>query len=295
MHPINKLLAPFGFKISRPSGRFQLNRTSIVPLDYPINPINRWPHGKPNQIMEALLSEGISEYTSSLVGLRAAFKIAKIQNDEPADSPQPRWKNDFISPLDALSLMWAIMTKRPKTYLEIGSGNSTKFVRHAISSLNLQTKIISIDPYPRAEVDRICDKTIRQPFESIDLASLAAVLESGDVVFFDGSHRCFQNSDATVFFNEFIWMLPPGVLVGIHDIFLPYDYPVAWLQRYYSEQYLLGALLIADNGRKFSIKLPCNFCYETGLAERNLGEVKSQIGVNAELGGGAFWMEVNSQ
>ena len=56
-----------------------------------------------------------------------------------------------------------------------------------------------------------------------------------------------MNSDATVFFLEILPRLPGGVLVGIHDVFLPYDYPRDYADRYYSEQYLLAAHLIAGN------------------------------------------------
>ena len=80
---------------------------------------------------------------------------------------------------------------------------------------------------------------MRQPLEAVDASEFGA-LTAGDVVFFDGSHRVFQNSDVTVFFLEILPALPPGVLVQIHDIFWPVDYPPAWADRYYSEQYMAG-------------------------------------------------------
>lgn len=41
--------------------------------------------------------------------------------------------------------------------------------------------------------------------------------------------------------------LPLGVLVGIHDIDLPWDYRPGWAIRYYNEQYLLAVHLLARN------------------------------------------------
>jgi hypothetical protein len=38
--------------------------------------------------------------------------------------------------------------------------------------------------------------------------------------------------------------LKPGVLIHIHDIFLPYDYPPEWSDRFYNEQYLLACVLL---------------------------------------------------
>lgn len=67
-----------------------------------------------------------------------------------------------------------------------------------------------------------------------------------------------MNSDVTVFFLDILPRLPAGILVGIHDIFLPYDYPPQWGERFYSEQYLLAAYLLAE-GSHIEIELPCCF------------------------------------
>jgi hypothetical protein len=45
---------------------------------------------------------------------------------------------------------------------------------------------------------------------------------------------------------EIIPRLPSGVIVHIHDIFLPFEYPQDWVmqrRRFWTEQYLLQALL----------------------------------------------------
>ena len=88
--------------------------------------------------------------------------------------------------------------------------------------------------------------------------SLFDDLAAGDIVFFDGSHRVFTNSDVTVFFLEVLPRLAPGVLVQVHDIYLPDDYPPALRERYYSEQYLLAAYLLGARGR-VEIMLPNAF------------------------------------
>ena len=84
---------------------------------------------------------------------------------------------------------------------------------------------------------------VRQPLETVDPGFWTTV-EPGEIVFFDGSHRVFTNSDAVVFFLEVLPRLQPGVLVHIHDIHWPDDYPPIYHDRFYSEQYLLGALLM---------------------------------------------------
>src|SRR5262249_38681185 len=107
---------------------------------------------------------------------------------------------------------------------------------------------------PRTEIDALCDQVIRRSLEDCDLAMFDA-LTPGDVLFFDGSHRVFTNSDVTVFFFEVLPRLNPGVLVHVHDIFWPWDYPPHWNERLYAEQYLLGAMLLCDKW-PFRVVLP---------------------------------------
>ena len=145
----------------------------------------------------------------------------------------------------------------PVRYFEIGSGNSTKFARRAIKDHNLDTIITSIDPFPRAEVDIICDNIIRQPVENVNI-DIFNSLKSGDILFIDGTHRLFMNSDVSTIFLDIIPNLRPGVIVHMHDIFLPFDYPSEWIQRYYSEQYMLAIYLLSGGG-KIDIILPNNF------------------------------------
>ena len=91
------------------------------------------------------------------------------------------------------------------------------------------------------EVDGLCDEVIRAPLEECDLAVFSRV-RPGDVVFFDGSHRAFTNSDVTTFFLDVLPELPAGVLVHLHDICLPDDYPPYLDDSFYSEQYLLATI-----------------------------------------------------
>ena len=155
---------------------------------------------------------------------------------------EPVWANDWFPAFDAVILYGLLALRNPRIYLEIGSGNSTRFARRAIRDHGLRTRIISIDPCPRAEIDAICDQVLRAPLEDVDVRDVAQ-LNYEDLLFVDSSHRSFQNSDVTVFFTEILPALPPGIVYGMHDIYLPDDYPPEWAERFYSEQYLLAAYL----------------------------------------------------
>jgi hypothetical protein len=218
-----------------------------IRLEYPPAPrrTNRHGYGKPSH-------PGLTQLLSQEDGLIAG-ELGRLMEWEHelaaiptrAVSPtEPHWDNGFLFGLDGATIYSFLRQRCPSTYLEIGSGNSTLFAARARRDGRLETRLVSIDPAPRREIDRLCDRVLRSPLQDVPL-DLFAALEPGDVVLFDGTHRVFTNSDATVFFLEVMPLLPAGVLVGIHDIHLPDDYRPEHYERYYSEQYLLAAYLLA--------------------------------------------------
>jgi len=97
--------------------------------------------------------------------------------------------------------------------------------------------------------------------------------------------------------------LRPGILVQIHDIFLPEDYPAAWNDRLYSEQYLLGAMLLSGN-RLFDVVAPNYFiCKDQELGAEVRRIFKSPDGgpdipflydTAAATPGASFWLVTKS-
>jgi hypothetical protein len=220
-----------------------------VILEYPIDPTPRYGYGKPpHASLKALIARGDARYEAHLKSLlaygEALSAIAQRPNDGTA---APTFTNTYFSGLDAVDLYAILAQRNPATLLEIGSGFSTRFARRSIEDNRLRTKIVSCDPEPRADIASISDRIIREPFEQLDLSVLDTLGEN-DILFIDSSHRCFTNSDVTVQFLDAIPRLKPGVLIHIHDILLPYDYPPAWSPRHYSEQYLLACYLLGGGG-----------------------------------------------
>lgn len=184
--------------------------------------------------------------------------LSRIRARPAASDPPgtPHWDNEYLPALDAIAIYGFLARTNPGVYLEIGSGNSTRFAARAIADHGLRTRIVSIDPQPRAEIDALCDEVVRAPLEELEPERFTE-LTAEDVVFLDGSHRSFQSSDVTVFFLELLPVLPRGVIYGIHDVFLPADYPLHWVDRWYNEQYLLAAYLHGGAGGD-EIVLPCS-------------------------------------
>src|SRR5260221_7520814 len=223
--------------ILRRDGVRRLFNNRIVIVDYPIDPRRK---GE-NTHVAALLNQRREAIGASIAGMTATLPLA--------ETIAPKfWDNEWFPPVDAIALMSFIARQKPRTYFEVGSGYSTTAARHAIDELGLDTRIISVDPKPRANIDALCDTMIRIPFEQVKPAEYN-VVKSGDVVFIDNSHHCFQGSDVATVFLDFLPSLPPGVFVGIHDIFLPFDYPEVWKRRFFNEQYTLAAYLLGLGDR----------------------------------------------
>ncbi|MBA7660162.1 hypothetical protein ES703_68161 [subsurface metagenome] len=75
-------------------------------------------------------------------------------------------------------------------------------------------------------------------------------LKENDILFIDSSHNISIGNDVYYEYLEILPRLKKGVLIHVHDIFLPYEYPKKWIFEYllfWSEQYLLQAFLSFNN------------------------------------------------
>ena len=265
-----------------------MNGEHVLVLDYPPNVRNVPRYATPHPRLDARIGANRQRY-AEVLDMIAQYSgdLAQIELDPTAPSA-PAWRNDFLPGLDGAAIYAFIRAYSPSRYVEIGSGNSTKFAARAKRDEGADTAIVSIDPSPRAEVNMLCDEIVRQPFEALDL-SLWKMVRPGDVVFFDGSHRVFMNGDVVAFFLDVLPSLPPGVLVGIHDVYLPYDYPQEIADRYYSEQYMLAAWLLG--GGRAEIVLPAHWV--TVSMSESVERVWASHPHEADIEhhGAAFWMQ----
>lgn len=261
-------------------------------LDYPVHPVPRYGYGKPaHPELAAILAEGDSRYIALLASfLSFTPGLLAIPIEAPPSSPSPSWLNPWLEGLDTFVLYSMVAATRPARYVEVGSGFSTRVVRRAIDDHALSTQLISIDPQPRAEINSLCTRIVREPLEQTSLDPFAS-LASGDILFIDGSHRSFMNSDVTVFFLEILPRLQPGIRVHIHDICLPWDYPPQRAHWFYSEQYLLAASLLAGHAN-YQVLMPNAYIGLTHAVSHTL----DAFWANPHLAGippsgSSFWIE----
>ena len=260
----------------------------LVP-EYPLHLAPRWGWGGASELssIAELLARGAAGYEPAIADACAMLDWARTI-PRHADS-SACWENDYWGSVDALVQCAALRRRDPALYVEVGSGYSTLFARRAIDEFSLRTQIVAIDPAPRTAVGACCDELIRAPLHEVS-AEVFDRLAPGDVLLIDGSHVAMMNTDATVFFLEILPSLPAQVLVGVHDVFLPWDYPASWTGRLYGEQYLLAALLLGG-GAGFEVRFPGWWvveCSDRGEAFAPLWPVvENRFGRHAT----SFWIE----
>lgn len=146
-----------------------------------------------------------------------------------------------------------IRLKKPKTIIEIGSGNSTLIAIKAINKNKEDNPVykcehICIEPFEMAWLEKSGVSVIRKKVENIN-KKLFEQLEENDILFIDSSHIIRLQGDVLFEYLELLPILKIGVIVHIHDIFSPRDYPKEWIIneiRFWNEQYLLEAFLTSN-------------------------------------------------
>lgn len=225
----------------------------------------RYGHGKPTHLpLYDLINQRRDTYRELLrdfLSYQSVFETIKDTKVE-TDINQPAWNNTYLPGLDIVGIYGMLAHFRPAQYVEVKSGHSTKVAARAVREQDLGTQISSIDPHPQAEIDQLAQRVVRQRFGDADFSFLYD-LKANDILFIDNSHRVLPNSDAVVFFLEVLPRLAPSVIVHIHDVYLPYDYPQFMCNRGYSKQYFLAAFLLAAfllaNPTKYETLLPSYF------------------------------------
>jgi hypothetical protein len=170
--------------------------------------------------------------------------------DQPAaNDKQFSYQNRNFGGGDADLLFHMIRWSKPKRLFEIGSGHSTKMARLAIARNNADNpaytcRHLCIEPFEMPWLEALGVEVLRKPLEGLSL-SMFDELSAGDILFIDSSHIIRPGGEVLIEYLQLLPRLKPGVIVHVHDIFTPRDYPVRWLKqpRFWNEQYLLEAFL----------------------------------------------------
>jgi len=218
--------------------------------------------------------------------LRSHFtKLGDEYNKLPIEPP-PGQKRPFRG-VDALVAYCMIRHFQPELIAEVGSGWSSLVLGQGAAK-NKNSALICIDPFPSDVLRKGFPglrSLIEKKIQDIDLEFFSQ-LGSGDVLFIDSSHTVKIGGDVNYLFLEVLPRLRPGVIVHVHDIFLPFEYRRDWVLdefRFWTEQYILQAFLTFNS--EFEVLLANSY-----LNHYHQQELKAAFPGLSSWAGGSFWM-----
>lgn len=194
---------------------------------------------------------------------------------------------------------WAysfIRSQRPRRWIEVGSGNSTLVARLAMERNAAEghpTEHTCIEPYEMPWLEKLGIRIIRQRVETC-AAALFESLEAGDVLFIDTSHVLRPQGDVLFLYQEVLPRLAPGVVVHVHDIFTPRDYPEHWVLEkmlMWDEQYMLEAFLTFN--QRFEVIGALNLLFHDHLPA--LARALPILSAHQSSEPMSFWMRVKAK
>lgn len=202
---------------------------------------------------------GVEMNEQAQIGLLSEFsarfkgEYEKLPRFKTAISYQYYLQNGAFESADGEILYCVIRYFKPRRIIEIGSGNSTYLAAQAIlknreEDKYYESELVAVEPYPNDTLKAGfpgLSRLLSCKVEELPLSTFGE-LKMNDILFIDSSHVLKTGGDLQYEYCEILPRLTNGVLVHIHDIFLPSEYPREWVlkeNRFYTEQYLLQAFL----------------------------------------------------
>ena len=235
----------------------------------------------PYPALERTFAENLEAFIQTLEEMASFIPVFE---DFGRDARDPVWARSMFPAFDGGAAYTIVRTRRPARILEIGSGNSTRFLARAVRDGGFDCDFTCIDPAPRMPVEQLGVRWIPRVLSEDD-ADLCAGFEPNDILFIDSSHIMLPGTDVDIQFNRIFPLLPAGVLVHVHDIFLPYNYPPVLRRWGYSEQNALVGWIASGF---FDVILPNYY-----LQRRHGDIVAARLGRFARFGGtgaGSIWL-----
>jgi hypothetical protein len=208
----------------------------------------------------------------------------------PTSDPRDYYlDNGLYESVDAETLYAMVRRFAPQRIVELGSGMSTLVIADARARNDGSSRHVVYDPYPREDLAPV----LRSVAELRAVAATEvpqaefADLRSGDLLFVDTTHTVKIGGDVNRVILDVLPRLAPGVLVHIHDIYLPWDYPQEFLAErrfFWAEQYLLQAFLAFNE--EFET------LFSAHALQRRYPEDVSRLvpSARADTRPGAFWL-----
>jgi predicted O-methyltransferase YrrM len=208
------------------------------------------------------------------------------------------YENAFFSYGDACYLYGFLNLLKPNRVIEVGSGYSSALMLDTRDHSDWKGKLTFIEPNPTRlnallmAADDDGSTLIKTLVQNVPLDTFAQ-LDANDVLFIDSSHVSKIGSDVNYLFFEVLPRLRTGVVIHVHDIFWPFEYPKSWYDRgwAWNEAYLLRALL---TGRRYEVLAFPSYlesCH-TEAVRTTMSLALQRAATTADQGASSIWLRV---
>jgi len=234
---------------------FQRLGVNITPRHFywPIPDLNalstkKWTECSVSEGVDLQLNRQLQLLSSGFLAPQAELNFGDTQTECEHEF---HFNNGYFERVDAEVAYSVVRQFRPHKIIEIGSGHSTRLMAAALCRNHEEGspgELIGIEPHPSPVLKRGFPgftELILKRVQDVPLDLLRA-LDAGDILLIDSSHGVAVGSDVV---HEILHILPklkPGVIVHVHDIFIPADYPEKFVMTnlcFWGEQYMLEAFL----------------------------------------------------
>ena len=230
------------------------------------------------------------------IDLNIAEQLALAAELQPYfDTPFPETKgetryyfnNAMFVYTDAIILYSFLRHFKPRKVIEVGSGYTSALMLDTKDLYLTDLELMFIEPYPERlqglmkpdDTAKVIISNLQDvPLENFDM-------EPNDILFIDSSHVTKAGSDVNYLVFEILPRLKAGVIIHIHDIFYPFEYPREWIMegRSWNEAYLIRAFLMYNSS--FKIKFFNSYLH---LFHKDVFSTQPLFYKNS---GGSLWMQ----
>jgi predicted O-methyltransferase YrrM len=226
-----------------------------------------------------------------LASVAAAYKDFDWP-EEPVADRRYYLNNRLFIYGDAVVLYGLLRRFRPRRVIEVGSGFSSALMLDTVDRHpELETEFTFIEPFS-ARLQTLLRDTQRARYRVVDALAQDVPLEefsnlaAGDMLFIDSSHVAKTGSDVNFIVFEVLPILQPGVIVHVHDILWPFEYPQEWVVKLrwsWNEAYLLRAFLQFNTA--FEILL-----FNSYVGERRRSFLEQHMPLALKYPGASLWL-----
>jgi hypothetical protein len=193
--------------------------------------------------------------------------------------------------LDAIALHCMLRHLSPRRVIEVGSGYSSCVTLDTNERfLDGRAELTFVEPYPDELLgllepnDPARGRIVQRKVQELEIDTFSQ-LEANDLLFIDSTHVAKVGSDVNHLFFKVFPTLRSGVMIHVHDIFYPFEYPKEWIYegRAWNEAYLLRAFLMHNSAYEIIF-------WNDYLARFHRAALERALPLGLKNTGGAIWL-----